>query len=83
LFTSHQECPQCGATLSAEHFAKEVLPKHEVTLLHCEFCSHGWETLWKEQGGVLHEQYTLEFDAKRDAVDYGKFLQRLKDRRAA
>lgn len=83
MFTDRQECLHCGGAIPVEDFASEQLIDNDVTLLHCEFCSMGWETLWERRGGRRVEQFTVEFSAQSDPVAYGSFLQRLRDRRAA
>ena len=48
-------CPHCHGTLPREHYAREPLeghgPDHEVTLIYCEFCRFGRETLWQVRDG--------------------------------
>lgn len=83
VFEAH-ECPQCGGAIPTEDTASESLRTHTVTYLYCEFCSHGWETLWLHcWTGTMRELFTINVDAKTDAVKLGQFLQRLRDRRAA
>ena len=78
-----QECPHCHGAIEIEHCAHELLvPSHEVTLLFCDFCARGWETLWRVADGRRVEDFTLEFSGT-DPVKLGQFLQRLYDRRAA
>ena len=80
-----QECPRCQGALPTEHCACEDLPPlHAVTLMYCDFCGIGTETLWKRDTlGRMHEEFSVECDRSKNPVDLGKLLQRLKDRRAA
>ncbi len=82
MTTTIYECPRCHGAIELEHFAREPLvPAHEVTMLYCDFCDYGWETLWRVDNG-RREEFTLEF-CSDDLLKLGKFLQRLYDRRAA
>jgi hypothetical protein len=80
-----QQCPRCGGAINREHFAREPLPhdRKEITLLYCAYCDFGIETLWSVTDDRHSEEFSLEFDPRKDPVELGKFLQRLHDRRAA
>jgi hypothetical protein len=78
----HHECPQCQEPVNAEHFAEEDYPTCVVSLLFCEFCNRGWESIWMKVGGMRSHHMSAEFGADRP-TELGKFLQRLKDRCAA
>lgn len=82
-FVAHQHCPRCSGAINVEHCAAELLINTRVTLLYCEFCGVGWETLWNQRGTSWVEDFSCEFSREKDPVALGKFLQRLKDRRCA
>ena len=80
-------CPRCDGLISREHYATEPLaghgPDHEVTLIYCEFCRLGRETLWQVHAGRHFEQFSLDYNQDKDPILFGKFLQRLQDRRVS
>lgn len=79
------ECPRCHGALATEDVVNEdVAPRNKCTMVHCDFCAVGTETLWElGPDGKFHEKFSIEFARDKDAVEYGKFLQRMKDRRVA
>lgn len=89
-FVSHQVCPRCSGAIDTEHFADERMPRdaksqvlNRVTLMYCEFCNVGWETLWVERSDAWAEDFTCEFSKASDPVKLGMFLQRLRSARCA
>lgn len=84
MLNGHQHCPHCHGAIATENFAHEVLigTGREVTLLYCDFCDYGIETLWRVIGTGRLEEFSLEFNAA-EPTKLGQFQQRLKDRRAA
>lgn len=84
MLSEHQQCPRCGGAIATQDLAVESLPGtgKELTLLFCDFCLLGIETLWTVFGGARVEDFSLEFDEHKP-VELGRFLQRLKDRRVA
>lgn len=82
-FISHQVCPRCSGAIDTEHFAAEHLPDNRVTLMYCEFCGVGWETLWMKRGPSWVEDFSCEFSKASDPVKLGMFLQRLRRARCA
>ena len=77
-------CRRCGGTLNAEHYAElpTVWPSGAVSLLvmeYCEYCELGWDTVYDVIDEVRHLNSFLQYDPRHKPVDFGKFLQRLKD----
>ena len=85
LSAVHHQCPNCHGFVDVENFvqARVVNPStHEVRtdeFLYCEFCERGYERSVYADGSV----YPLEYIHKTEPVNFGKFLQRMEDARAA
>jgi hypothetical protein len=72
-------CPICGGAVNVEHYAVTRQPDREDRFLYCEFCERGFECSLYPDGDVL----ALDFVRRTEPVNFGKFLQRLEDARAA
>ncbi len=79
-WTDIKQCPRCSGYCNREHYAEEPIRDGKITLLYCEFCRRGWETVFRLDG----DQYVYDFHAEHSSdrpIELGKFLQRLKDAR--
>ncbi len=79
-------CQECGGAVNVEHYLREEFVGHSITYLYCDYCSVGWEALWKQKpdgSEVLQFEvrYSGQSDATKDATKLGMFLQRLKNAR--
>ena len=85
MFSSQQSCPRCEGAIAREHYVQ--LPPDEdgyfETLLYCPFCGFGLESRWKLIDGQPIEDFSLTLFAATEPINFGKFLQRLEDSRAA
>jgi len=83
ILAKTQECPRCRGAVNCEHTAIEDLHSHILTYLYCEFCGLGIETLWKHTPTCNEHVLTIHHSGSKDAIELGKFLQRLENARAA
>ena len=79
LLTPIHECPQCGSALPREDCPVVKVPGRETHYFNCEFCGFGIELDLYPDGEIFY----LDFYERTEPKNYGKFLQRLKDARAA
>lgn len=77
--TEIHTCPRCAGAINREHYAEARFEYYTDRFLYCEFCEMGWETSEYRDG----EAFTLEYVARIEPVNFGKFLQRLEGARAA
>ena len=84
MLSRHQQCPRCHGLIPTDDFAREPIAHlgKEITLLYCDFCQLGIETLWTVTQREHLEEFSLEYDA-REPENLGAFKQRLRDRRVA
>jgi len=85
MFSPQQYCPRCQGAIPREHYV-QALPDdfgYFESRLYCEFCGLGLETLWQLRDGEPYEEFSLTVFGDSEPVNFGKFLQRLEDTRAA
>ena len=73
------ECPRCGGAIDLENFSEVRLDDRIDRFLRCEHCDVGWESSQYANGDL----YVLDYHERTEPVNFGKFVQRLEDARAA
>jgi hypothetical protein len=72
-------CPNCGGAIPREHSAEIRTHWYTETLIYCEFCERGWEFSASRDGEFL----SLDYHARTEPVNFGRFLERLDRARVA
>lgn len=84
MFDPIQECPHCGGLINREHFVQFVDEGAVVTMLYCEWCDAGRESMWERVArNVLRLEFYLDYFARTEPESLGKFLAELRARIAA
>ena len=85
MFDSIQQCPRCDGLIDRRHFlAHEDHRDHTLeTMLYCEHCDYGIESLWERTGNGLRLDFTLEYIGSTEPASLRRFIARLRARVAA
>ena len=78
-FSPYQECPRCHGLCNVEDVKVYSSPASAVTWIHCAECQFGVDAIWELIAGEWHRRLVQEHDVRKNPVDYGAFVQRLKD----
>ncbi len=79
LKVSIQDCPHCGQPIPREDYVEIDLPDRHVKLLHCDFCGRGKVASFYPDGSV----FPVDYERRKNARNYEKFLRALESFRAA
>ena len=73
------ECHRCGGLIPRENCAVVRHADHVDRYFYCDFCRIGWEVAEYPDGDVL----ALDFHERTEPLNFQRFLDRLRDARAA
>jgi endogenous inhibitor of DNA gyrase (YacG/DUF329 family) len=73
------ECPRCESPVPREDYARVRIDDRTDEFMHCPFCGYGLEVSRYSDGAI----YVLDYQERTEPVNFGRFLQRLEDARAA
>ena len=73
------ECPRCESPVARDCYARKPCDGCVEEFLHCDFCGYGLEVARYPDGAV----YVLDYQERTEPVNFGRFLQRLENARAA
>lgn len=70
-------CPRCRRAVRREHVVVEDLRVNGscISLVYCEFCERGFETLWR----ALYSNWQLDFTVVHDGRKLDEFRQRIEE----
>ncbi|MCK4627076.1 MAG: hypothetical protein KAV00_17320 [Phycisphaerae bacterium] len=76
-----RQCRCCRGYINREHCVEIVAaPGRElIDMEYCDSCEQGWETLIEIHDGCRVPQWSLLHSPRKNPVEFGKFMQRLKD----
>ena len=85
MFDSIQQCPRCDGLIDRRHFlCRENHRDHTLeTMLYCEHCDYGVESLWLRTDGSYELEFSLEYIGRTEPQSLARFIARLRARVAA
>jgi hypothetical protein len=78
FFNDIQQCPRCAGLINREHFVKLEETDCVTTLLYCEHCEFGRESLWeKDADGYLTYAFSLDYFGRTEPQALGRLRERI------
>lgn len=77
-FNDIQQCPRCSGLINREHFVQMEEWDHVTTMLYCQHCDYGKESLWdKDRDGLLHHNFSLDYVGSSEPQALGRLRERI------